>query len=280
MMNEEPAAAENPAPQAVQDPVLEERDGALLRVTLNSPSNGNALSEKMVSRLIACFEGLARDESVRVVILSARGKHFCTGLDLQDPAMSPALRTPAAVLAIQQQIARIYPAMRRCPQPIVAALQGAACGGGFSLALAADLRVASEDARMNAAYLNIGLTGCDMGSSYFLPRLVNASIASQLLLTGEFLHAARACELGLLARVVDREALDETAGAYAQTMLKAAPLGLRMTKEALNHALDAAGLEAAMAMENRHQSLLALSDDAREAISAFREKRAPEFRGQ
>lgn len=142
--------------------------------------------------------------------------------------------------------------MRRRPQPIVATLQGAACGGGFSLALAADLRVASTDLRMNAAYLNIGLTGGDMGSRYFLPRPVSASIASQLLLTGEFLPAERVYNLGLLAKVVDKEDLDRAAGEYAQTMLRAAPKGLRPTKEALNYALDTSGLEAAMAMENRH----------------------------
>ncbi|EED30931.1 enoyl-CoA hydratase/isomerase family protein [gamma proteobacterium NOR5-3] len=260
-------------------PVSFERHDALLTVTLGSPDNGNALSTKMVDGLVECFEGLAYDDSVRVVILRAEGKHFCSGLDLKDPGMSPAHRTPAALWAIQTSIARIYLAMRRCPQPIVTALHGAACGGGFSLALAADLRVASPDLRMNAAYLNIGLTGCDMGSSYFLPRLVNASVASQLLLTGEFIQAQRAFDLGLLAKVVDREDLDQAAQEYAQTMLRAAPLGLRLTKEALNYALDTPGLEAAMAMENRHQSLLAMSDDAREAIHAFREKRAPAFTG-
>ncbi|MDP5053572.1 MAG: enoyl-CoA hydratase-related protein [Congregibacter sp.] len=257
-----------------------ERQDALLTVTLNSPDNGNALSTRMVEGLVECFEGLAYDESIRVVILRAEGRHFCSGLDLKDPAMSPPERTPAALWAIQRSIARIYPAMRRCPQPIIAALQGAACGGGFSLALAADLRVASKDLRMNAAYLNIGLTGCDMGSSYFLPRLVNASVASQLLLTGEFLKADRAYELGLVAKVLERDTLDEAAQDYAQTMLRAAPMGLRLTKESLNYALDTSGLEAAMAMENRHQSLLALSNDAREAIHAFREKRLPHFTGK
>lgn len=260
-------------------PVLTERQGALLTITLNSPVNGNALSARMVEALLDCFEDLQHDNAIRVVILRAAGKHFCTGLDLQDPAMSPAQRSPAAVWDIQTRIARIYPAMRRCPQPIVVALQGAACGGGFSLALAADLRVGSDNLKMNAAYLNIGLTGCDMGSSYFLPRLVNASVASQLLLTGEFIHAQRAFDLGLLAKLVPLESLDEAAQVYGEGMLRAAPMGLRLTKEALNHALDTPSLEAAMATENRHQSLLALTGDAAEAISAFRERRKPAFKG-
>lgn len=260
-------------------PLRLERRDALLIATLNAPERGNALGAGMVDELVSCFESLCTDESVRVVILRAEGRHFCSGLDLKDPAFNPQPRTPRAVWDVQTRIARIFPAMRRCPQPIIAALNGAACGGGFSLALASDLRVASDDLRMNAAYLNIGLTGCDMGSSYFLPRLVNASIASQLLLTGEFIDAARAQELGLLARVVARDALDAAAEEYAQTMLQAAPMGLRLTKEALNHALDTPGLEAAMAMENRHQSLLATTRDAQEAIDAFGEKRAPRFRG-
>lgn len=261
-------------------PISIERRDALQIVTLDTPENGNALSTAMVDELVACFENLCGDESVRAVLLRAEGRHFCSGLDLKDPEFSPPTRKPANVWNIQRRIARIYPAMRRCPQPIVAALHGAACGGGFSLALASDIRIGSADLRMNAAYLNIGLTGCDMGSSYFLPRLVNASVASQLLLTGEFLEAERAYSLGLLARVVTPEELDSVAEACAEGMLKAAPMGLRLTKESLNYALDAPGLEAAMAMENRHQSLLALSDDALEAIDAFAARRPPAFRGE
>ncbi len=263
----------------MSEPLELVEDQGLLRVSLNRPDNGNALSVAMVDALVRCFEGLAENPQIRVVILRAEGKHFCSGLDLKDPELSPAERTPAAVWAIQTRIARIYLAMRRCPQPIIAALHGAACGGGFSLALASDLRVGAKDLRMNAAYLNIGLTGCDMGSSYFLPRLVNGSIASQLLLTGEFIDAQRAHDLGLLAALVGAEQLDEAAEHYGQRMLQAAPMGLRLTKEALNHALDTPGLEAAMALENRHQSLLALSEDAKEAIRAFGEKRPPKFTG-
>lgn len=253
--------------------------GALEVLTLNRPESGNAMNAEMVDALVEYFEGLRNREDVRVVLLRAAGKHFCSGLDMRDPALAPVERNPSAVWAVQRRIARIYPAMRRCPQPIISALHGAACGGGFSLAMASDLRVASEDARMNAAYLSIGLTGCDMGSSYFLPRLINAAVASQLLLTAEFLHAPRALELGLVAKVVERSALEDAAMGYADTLLATAPMGLRMTKEALNHALDTPGLEAAMAMEDRHQSLLSLSADAVEGVTAFRERRAPRYTG-
>jgi enoyl-CoA hydratase/carnithine racemase len=131
---------------------------------------------------------------------------------------------------------------------------------------------------MNAAYLRIGLTGCDMGSSYFLPRLVGSSLASELLLTGRFLPAERALATGFVSAVVPDADLDAAAAPYVEEMLAATPMGLRLTKEALNHALDAQGLEAAMAMEDRHQSLLALSEDAAEAAQAFVEKRPPVFR--
>jgi len=168
--------------------------------------------------------------------------------------------------------------MRRCPQPIISLVQGAACGGGFSLALASDVRILANTARMNAAYIKIGLTGCDMGSSYFLPRLVGVSLASELLLTGNFINAQRSLAVGLASDVVAENALTEVGLRLAQDMLNNTPMGLRLTKEALNYSVDAASLEAVMAMEDRHQSLLSLTEDASEAVEAFLQKRAPKYR--
>jgi enoyl-CoA hydratase/carnithine racemase len=260
------------------DPLLIEHRAAVDWLTLNRPASGNALDPALVDALVAYFEDLRDRPATRVVVLRAAGRHFCTGLDLTAPGFNPPERGPGAIWAIQRRIARIYPAMRRCPQPIVALAQGAACGGGFSLLMASDIRIAGESARMNAAYLRIGLTGCDMGSSYFLPRLVGSSLASELLLTGRFLAAERALATGFVSAVVPDADLDAAAAPYVEEMLAATPMGLRLTKEALNHALDAPGLEAAMAMEDRHQSLLALSEDAAEAAQAFVEKRPPNFR--
>lgn len=247
-------------------------------ITLNRPQSGNALDTTLVDALSTYFETLRDREDTRVVVLAATGKHFCSGLDLTDPDFNPDPRGPGPLWKVQRRIARIYQAMRRCPQPIVALVQGAACGGGFSLAMASDIRIVGESAKMNAAYIKIGLTGCDMGSSYFLPRLVGSSLASELLLTGRFIHAPRALATGLVSEVVADSDLAATAQGYVDDMLATTPMGLRLTKEALNFAIDAQGLEAAMAMEDRHQSLLALSEDAKEAGRAFVARRAPHFR--
>lgn len=258
-------------------PLEIEHQGPVDWVTLNRPESGNALNAVLVEELLGYFEGLRECEQTRVVVLRARGRHFCAGLDLTDPAFNPQPRGPHSVWKVQRRIARIYQAMRICPQPIVALVQGAACGGGFSLALASDVRIAGESARMNAAYLAIGLTGCDMGSSYFLPRLVGTAVASELLLTARFIHAPRALATGLVSEVVPDAELSQAAGPFLEEMLRATPMGLRLTKEALNYAIDAPSLQSAMAMEDRHQSLLALSDDAAEAAIAFMEKRPPVF---
>jgi len=254
-----------------------EKRGPVEWATLDRPDAGNALNADLVDALLEYFEVLREREDTRIVVLRARGKHFCVGLDLAPGAFDPRERTPHTVWAIQRRIARIYLAMRKCPQPVIALVQGAACGGGFSLALASDIRIAGESAKMNAAYIKIGLTGCDMGSSYFLPRLVGTSVASELLMTGRFIHAPRALAVNLVSEVVPDADLDTAAQAYVDDMLLTSPMGLRLTKDALNFSVDAASLEAAMAVEDRHQSLLALTDDAGEAALSFLEKRPPQY---
>ena len=246
-------------------------------VMMNRPEQRNALNGELVDALVEYFEGLRQREDVRIVVLGAAGKHFCAGADLSSNAFDVNNRHPRAIWNTQRQIARIYLAMRKCPQPIISMIQGAACGGGFSLAMASDIRIAGESAKMNAAYIKIGLTGCDMGSSYFLPRLVGTSVASELLMTGRFIHAERALAVNLVSEVVPDKQLPVAAQAFVDDMLLTAPMGLRLTKDALNMAIDAPSLEAAMAVEDRHQSLLALTDDMTEAGIAFFEKRAPNY---
>ena len=256
--------------------VIESR-GEVEWVTLNRPDQGNALDEALVDALVAHFEGLLERPEVRVVVLRANGRHFCAGLDLTSGAFAAAERTPNAIWNMQRKIARIYLAMRKCPQPIVALVHGAACGGGFSLALASDIRIAGESAKMNAAYIKIGLTGCDMGSSYFLPRLVGVSVASELLMTGRFIHAPRALAVNLVSEVAPDAELERAAQPLVDDLLKTSPMGLRLTKEGLNINIDAGSLEAAMAVEDRHQALLSLTEDVREAGLAFFEKRDPVY---
>jgi enoyl-CoA hydratase/carnithine racemase len=167
--------------------------------------------------------------------------------------------------------------MRRCPQPILSLVHGPACGGGFAIALASDIRIAGKSARMNAAFIRLGLSACDIGVSYFLPRLVGTSVASELMLTGRFINAERALRVGLVSEVVDDDKLTEAARPYLDEMLTTSPLGLRLTKECLNMSVDAPSLESAIAMEDRNQILCAQTNDVREGMRAFLEKRQPVY---
>jgi enoyl-CoA hydratase len=168
--------------------------------------------------------------------------------------------------------------MRRCPHPIISLVHGPACGGGFALALASDIRIAGASARMNAAFIRIGLSACDIGVSYFLPRLVGVSVASELMLTGRFINAERALRVGLVSEVVADDKMEEAVKPYLDEMLTTSPLGLRMTKECLNMSVDAGSLEAAVAMEDRNQILCAQTSDFGEGIRAFLEKRRPAYK--
>jgi enoyl-CoA hydratase len=256
-----------------------ERDKHLTLLTLNRPGSLNALSRQMVDELRDFFWNLVEDVQTRVVIVRGAGRAFCAGLDLKEAATTtsaPGGSIPGGLRG-QRHIAEIVMLMRRAPQPIIAAVKGAASGGGFAIALASDVRIAGESARMNAAFIRLGLSACDIGVSYFLPRLVGASVASELLLTGDFIDAARAERTGLVSRVVPDDELDAAAREMAERMLRNAPLGLRLTKEALKINLDASGLEAAIAMEDRNQILASGTRDFQEGITAFLQKRPPVF---
>jgi enoyl-CoA hydratase len=256
-----------------------EREGHLTWCTLDRPQALNAMNATLVRELRAFFWDLAEDTGTRVVVLRGAGRAFCAGLDLKAHAEGgDDPRSVPGGLRAQRTISELVLLMRRAPQPIIAAVHGAACGGGFALALAADVRVAGESARMNAAFIRLGLSACDVGVSYFLPRLVGASVAAELLLTGNFIDAARAERTGLVSRVVPDAELEAAARALAADMLRNTPLGLRLTKECLRHALDAGSLEQVIAMEDRNQVLAAGTDDFAEGVRAFREKRPARFR--
>ena len=253
------------------------QEGEVVWATLNRPARLNALSRGLVTELREFFVGLYWRRDVRVVVLQGAGANFCAGLDLKERGDPQAPRSIGAGLTRQREISEIVIAMRRCPQPIIACVNGAAAGGGFALALACDVRIATPTTRMNAAFIRIGLSACDIGVSYFLPRMVGASVAAEYMLTGRFIDAERAYQLGLVSRVVAAEALAGEAQSFADDMLHATPLGLRLTKEALNYAIDAQGLEAAIAMEDRNQILASSDGDFSEGISAFLEKRTPNY---
>jgi enoyl-CoA hydratase len=256
-----------------------EREEHLTWLTLDRPDALNAMSRTLIRELGDFFWKVADDRDTRVLVLRGAGRAFCAGLDLKEHRAGGEVGSGSIPggLRAQRQVSELVMLMRRAPQPIIAAVHGPACGGGFALALAADVRIAGESARMNAAFIRIGLSACDVGVSYFLPRLVGASVASELLLTGSFIDAARAERVGLVSRVVPDAELETAARAMAADMLRNSPVGLRLTKECLKLSIDAPSLEAAVAMEDRNQILAAQSSDFREGVVAFLEKRPARF---
>lgn len=246
-------------------------------LTLNRPERLNALNATMMLELQDYFQRLYTDHAVRVVVLKGAGRGFCAGADLKETSISEE-SGPSHGLRVQRRVSEIVMRMRRAPQPIVCLLHGSAAGGGLALALASDIRIAAEGSRVNAAFIKIGLSGCDVGVSYFLPRLVGASIAAEMLMTGRFVDANRALRIGLVSEVVPEAELEKAGQSYVDDLLATAPLALRLTKECLNMSIDAPSLESAIAMEDRNQILTVQSADFPEGVRAFREKRAPKYR--
>jgi enoyl-CoA hydratase/carnithine racemase len=262
----------NPMPYTT---IALEHRGPVDWLTLNRPERLNAIDTTMAGELNDYFGGLYHNGEVRIVVMRGAGRAFCAGLDIQERGGGAPF---GGGFGFQGFLADVYLKMRRCPQPIIALVHGAACGGGFAFALASDIRIAGESARMNAAFIKLGLSACDMGVSYFLPRLVGASLAAELMLTGAFIDAKRARATGLVSQAVPDAELERAAQPLIDAMLATSPMGLRLTKEGLAMAIDAASLEAAMAIENRNQVMCARSEDFAEGLKAFLEKRPPVYR--
>ena len=259
--------------------LLVEPRGAIEILSLNRPESLNALSPKMIAEMARYFDGLLERLDVRVVILRSNGRAFCAGAELGSDAFADTGEgRPQRQMLMQKAYSGLVRRMRACPQPIICLVQGPACGGGFSLALASDVRIAAPNARFNAAYLKVGLGGCDMGAGYLLPRLVGLSIASELLMTGRFIHAERAFAVGLVSEIAPEDKLLDAGLALAGDMLTASPMGLRMTKETLNAQIDAPSLDAGLLLEDRQQVILLETADHREAVTAFKGKRTPVYR--
>jgi enoyl-CoA hydratase/carnithine racemase len=254
-----------------------ETRGTVHWLTLNRPEALNSINTQMTGELSDYFGGLFHDRDCRIVVMRGAGRAFCAGLDIKAATNKDDLPFGGG-FGFQGYLAEVYLKMHRCPQPIIALVHGAAAGGGFAFALAADIRIAGESARMNAAFIRLGLSACDMGVSYFLPRAVGRSVASELMLTGRFINAQRALATGLVSEVVADAQLETAAQPYIEEMLMTSPMGLRLTKEGLNLAVDAPSLEAAMAIENRNQVLCARTEDFAEGLRAFIEKRRPVYK--
>jgi enoyl-CoA hydratase len=254
-----------------------DKRGAADWVTLNRPEQLNTLNPKLLRELNDYFASLERDYAVRVVVLKGAGRAFCAGLDMKASSGAPLSSDADAMLRGQREFSGLVMRMRRCPQPIIALLHGHAAGGGFSIALGCDVRIAAAGTKMNCAFIKIGLSGCEMGSSYHLPRLVGSSVAAELLYTGRFIDAERALRVGLVSEVVPIGQLEAAGQALAGDMLATAPLGLRLTKECFWAAVDGNDLPSVIAMEDRNQVLTVANGDLAEGMRAFLQKRKPDY---
>jgi enoyl-CoA hydratase len=254
------------------------------RITMNRPEKLNALTTGLVQGLHAALDAIAIDHSCRVVVLTGAGRGFCAGLDLGGYGTAPdteGFGPTQAGLAVQKHIAALIPHMRSLPQPIIAAVNGPAAGGGFALVLGSDIRLAAASARFNAAFIRIGLSACDIGTSWVLPRLIGAARAQELMLTGRIFDAEEAGRIGLVTEVLpDGDALLAAAYAKADEIMRNTPFGVALTKEGMWSALEIPGMQAAIDLENRQQIMASATADHREAMQAFLEKRPPQYQNR
>jgi enoyl-CoA hydratase len=250
-------------------------------ITLNRPERMNALSFDTVVPLREAIDRVAGDADTWVAILTGAGRGFCSGLDLEDHGVPPGIEgLPMSRIATRAMaiFAELVPAMRNMPQPLIAAVNGAAYGGGLCLAVGADIRVAAASARFCGAGVRNGLTGTELGVSWILPRLIGASRAFELILTGRELDAAEAERMGLVSRVVADDSLLETALVLAEQICELSPHGVAMTKRVLWANLETGSLAAGIDLESRNQLLVRMTtQNLDEAIRARREGRKPRY---
>lgn len=259
---------------------LTSADDGVLQITLRRPEALNALNYAMVLDFLAVLDEVESCADLRAVILTGAGRAFCAGFDLRgygDDERVAAQGKTRGLLTRQDEIAAIPVRLNRLPVPVIAAVNGAAAGAGLSLAAASDIRVAARGAVFSAAYLRAGFTGCDLGSSWLLPRIVGTGRAHELILTARRFDAAEALEMGLVTSVVAAESLLAAALAVAAQIRQHPPLSVSLTKKGLWVAMETPSLAASVEFENRQQVLSALTEDQPEATLSFLEKRAPRY---
>ncbi len=250
------------------------------RLTLNRPDQLNAMTSELCEELHTTLRTVAADRACRAVILTGAGRAFCAGLDLRGYGAAPentGTDEPRDRLANQQHMSTAILALRALPQPVIAAVNGAAAGFGLALTLGSDIRYASTAAVFRAAFLNIGVSNCDMGTSWLLPRLIGASRSHELMLTGRRVDAEEALRIGLVADVVEPDALAERALSGARQIASSAPWGVRLTKRGIWTALEIPSEQAAIEYEDRQQIMATFGNAIPEAVASFLEKRPAEF---
>ncbi|MFX1324708.1 MAG: enoyl-CoA hydratase/isomerase family protein [Promethearchaeota archaeon] len=271
---------------------IEEREDGISILTLNRPERLNAINFILIEEFLDYLDCLENNFDIHVVILTGEGRAFSAGLDLKDMSTLDGealfkedptfryLKTKDSIKVsymLQRRITQIMMRLRKIPQPVIAAVKGPAYGGGLALSLAADIRIAGESSIFCNAFIKIGVSGADCGSTYWLPRIIGFSDAAEIIYTGKNVNAKEAERVRLVSRVVPDNLIIDEALKIAQNMLKKSIFGLRLTKEALNLNIDAPSLEAAIELENRTQNVAAQSLDSKVAGFSFLEKREPKF---
>ena len=273
---------------------VKEREDGISILTFNRPESLNAINFELTHEMIDYLKSLENNLAIRVVILTGEGRGFSSGLDLKESqvALKPAKKIPEEYhqyeylmakdkikrnIVAQKKLSEVMILLRKIPQPVIAAVNGVAYGGGLGFALASDIRIAGESAKFCNAFINIGVSGADMGSSYWLPRLIGFSRAAEFMYTGRAMNAQEADKIGLVSRVVaDNKLLEEAIG-VAQQIIGKSPMGVRFTKDALNANVDAQSLESAIKLENRSQVICLNTKDLLEGVFSVLEKRKPNY---
>jgi enoyl-CoA hydratase/carnithine racemase len=251
------------------------RPGVAL-ITLQRPDSLNAMTARMFDELRAAGAQLAADTGVRVVVITGAGRGFCPGFDL-DEAPALAGLTGAEMLRFQERAAAGVLALHTMPQPVIAAINGPAVGGGLSLALAADVRIAAAGAKLCAVFVRGGFSAGDLGCSWFLPRIVGLGVAAELMVTARTVDADEALRLGLVTQVTEPDELLDTALQTAEQIASYSPVAVRMSLRSLYANVDAPSLRTALELENRGQALLSPGPDVAEALAAAADRRVPAF---
>ena len=251
-------------------------------IRLNRPESFNAINLDIIEGLHAAVDELDADRSVRVVVLTGEGSGFCSGLDLNEghfsmPGTEDMTEVPRQ-MTLQVAIVALVEKIHGSPKPYIAAVNGAAVGGGFALALACDIRVASEKAKFGSVFMQVGASNTDLGISYLLPRIVGAGRSAELLLSGRIFKAAEADRIGMVSDVVAPDDLLTRAMEMAESIATSGAFQLWMTKETMWQNLDAPSLRHAILTENRTQIMASMTGDVEEAFKAFREGRPPIWR--
>jgi enoyl-CoA hydratase/carnithine racemase len=250
------------------------------RLTLNRPEALNAMTAELCEALHGELRAIGAERSTRVVILTGAGRGFCAGLDLHGYGAAPSSDGSDEArdrLANQQHMSTLILELRALPQPVIAAVNGPAAGFGLALCLASDIRYASRDAVFRAAFINVGVSNCDMGTSWLLPRLIGASRAHELMLTGRRLGAEEALRIGLVAELIDGEVLLQRTLEGARQIASLSPWGVRLTKQGMWTALELPSEQSAVEYEDRQQIMSTFGRAPAEAVDAFLHKRDAEF---